>query len=63
MYTCFLIQGSSNSNSMYIWNHAQLELKRIRRNKIRKFYWNKKMFNVKKLGAAKLQNIIRKNLY
>jgi len=25
---------------------------------MRKFYWNKKMFNVKKLGAARPQNII-----
>jgi len=29
-----------------------LKLKRIKGNKIRKFYWNKKIFNVKKLGAA-----------
>jgi len=27
---------------------------------MRKFYWNKKIFNVKKLGAARPQNIISK---
>jgi len=27
---------------------------------MRKFYWNKKNFNVKKFGAARLQNLIRK---
>jgi len=25
---------------------------------MRKFYWNKKIFNIKKLGAARPQNII-----
>jgi len=29
-----------------------LKLKRIGGNKKKKFYWNKKIFNVKKLGAA-----------
>jgi len=27
---------------------------------MRKFYWNKKIFNVEKLGAARPQNIISK---
>jgi len=30
----------------------------MRNSKMRKFYWNKKIFNVKKLGAARPQNII-----
>jgi len=36
-----------------------LKLKKIRGNKIRKFYWNKKIFNVKILALLP-QNIIRK---
>jgi len=48
-----------------------LKLKRIRGNEIRKFYWNKKIVNVKKLGAATskykkkkicIPNIIRKTM-
>jgi len=33
-----------------------LKLKGIKGNKIRKFYWNKKIFNVKKFGVATKYN-------
>jgi len=42
-------------NNLPIHIVCTLELKRIRGNKMRKFYWNKKNFNVKNLALLDLK--------